>query len=108
MQDCRFTTDYQPNCQLESYLKGKYVPGGSSSEYRLFLQRSACGLMKELRERSGFINPTGCQCNYSHDPHNAASQARYQWQPSAEYLANRNACFNQPILNPGGQWTKYC
>lgn len=107
MQDCRAFTDYQPNCQLESYLQSKYAPG-SSSEYRQFLQNNACSLMKELRERQGFVNPTGCQCNYNHAPHDSASKARYEYQPSSDFLANRNKNFNTPIMNPGGKWTNYC
>ena len=41
MQDCRAFTDYTPNCQLNEYFKFKYAPG-SSSEYRMWLQRNAC------------------------------------------------------------------
>ena len=108
MQDCRAFTDYTPNCQLNEYVRAKYSPG-ASSEYRHFLQHNACTLMKELRERSGFENPSGCQCNYNHPPHNATSQHRYQWQPSAGYLGNKSKDFNTPIVSPvPGRWTNYC
>jgi len=107
MSDARAFTDYRQNCEVEGYLQSKYAPK-SSSEYRAFLQKAGCAIMKEMREQNGFVNPTNCQCNYNHDPHNAHSQARYGWQPSAEYLANKNKCFNQPILAPGGKWSKYC
>jgi hypothetical protein len=107
MADGRAFTSYQNNCEVEGYLQSKYAPK-SSSEYRQFLQSRACAVMQEMRDRNGFVSPANCQCNYNHDPHNAASQARYSWQPSAEYLANKNKCFNQPILAPGGQWSKYC
>lgn len=107
MQDCRAFTNYQPICEVNNALQSKYAPQ-SSSEYRQFLQRNSCKIMAELRDQSGFVNASGCDCAPNHPPHDAASQARYQWQPSAEYLANRNKCFNQPILNRKGSWSNYC
>lgn len=107
MQDCRAFTDYSPNCQMEEYLRSKYAPG-SSSEYRLFLQRNAINVMKELREMNGFQSPTDCNCNYDHAPHDRNSMARYQYQPSVGYLANKQAKFMEPIMAPNGKWQKYC
>lgn len=107
MSDGRAYTDYSPNCQTNEYLKSKYAPG-ASSEYRMFLQHNACSIMKELRDMNGFENPSGCQCNYNHVPHDAGSAARYNWQPSASYLHNKNKGFNAPILAPGGHWQNYC
>jgi hypothetical protein len=107
MQDARAFTDYSPNCQMNEYVKNKYAPG-SSSEYRMFLQRNGCSIMKELRERNGFVNPSGCNCNFSHPPHSQAETIRYSWQPSATYLANKYSDFNQPIMAPGGKWSNYC
>jgi len=107
LQDGRSFTDYSPNCQMNEYYKGKYAPL-SSSEYRMFLQRNGCAVMKEQRERNGFVNPSGCNCNYNHPPHSQAETIRYSWQPSANYLANKYAAFNQPIMAPGGKWTNFC
>ena len=106
MEDCRLT-DYTPNCQLNEQLKNRFAPG-ASSEYRYFLQHNACAMMAELRKRSEFENPSGCQCNYNHPPHDAASQARYSWQPSTNWLAQKYRNFNKPIRAPGGRWTNYC
>jgi len=107
MADCRAFTNYQPICEVNNALQSKYAPQ-SSSEYRRYLQLNACKIMAELREDSGFVNPTGCQCAPNHPPHDAESQARYQWQPSAQYMANRQKCFNAAILNKGGKWANYC
>ncbi len=107
MHDGRSFTDYSPNCEMNAYLKSKYSPG-SSSEFRMFLQHNGCAIMKELRERNGFVSPTNCECNYNHPPHDQGSAIRYSWQPSSTYLANRYAQFNQPIIQSGGHWTNYC
>lgn len=109
MQDCRLT-DYTPNCQLNEMYKYKYSPG-SSSEYRLFLQRNACKMMDEERKRAGqnWENPTGCVCNYTHPPHDAPSTMKYHWRPSPGFLALKNKDFNKPIPSPGrGSWVNYC
>lgn len=103
-------TDYQPNCQLNEYIKNKYAQG-SSSEYRLFLQHNACKIMDELRQRSSgqCSNPTGCVCNYNHPPHDAPSTVKYMWQPSAGFLGQKNADFNNCIPAAGmGRWTNFC
>lgn len=107
MQDARAFTSYEPNCQLNERVKARYAPG-ASSEYRYWLQQNACGMMKQLREEHGFVNPTGCQCNYNHPPHSAEYQKRYHWQPTATWLGNRNRRFNEPIHAPGGRWTNFC
>lgn len=107
MADGRAFTDYSPNCQLEEGLQAKYAPG-ASSEYRHFLQHNACGIMKELRDKSAFEHPGGCRCNYNHPPHDAPSAQRYSWQPSAGYFNNKNKDFNRPILAPNGRYTNYC
>lgn len=64
--------------------------------------------MKELREMNGFQSPTDCNCNYDHAPHDRNSMARYQYQPSVGYLANKQAKFMEPIMAPNGKWQKYC
>lgn len=107
MHDGRAFTDYSPNCQMNEYVKGKYAPG-SSSEYRMFLQRNGTAVMREMRERNGFVSPTNCQCSFGHSPHSEAEQIRYSWQPSAQYLATKYADFNQPIMAPGGHFRNFC
>ena len=114
MQDCRFTTDYSPNCELNEALKAKYAPG-ASSEYRYFLQHNACLIMDEQRKRNAYENPTGCKCNFNHEPHNATTHAKYSWNPSATWQARRTQDFNKPIPGPArnndaccGGWNKYC
>ena len=110
MQDCRAFTDYTPNCQMNEYFKFKYAPG-SSSEYRLFVQRNACSIMDELRSRSEnrSENPTGCKCNYTHPPHDKPSATKYHWRPSPGFLNQMNKDFNKPLPSLGtGRWTNYC
>lgn len=110
MHDGRAFTDYQPNCQLNEAIKSQYVPG-SSSEYRMFLQRNACRIMDEMRKSSSgdCVNPTGCVCNYNHPPHDPAHTVKYSWSPSAGFLHRKNSPFNQCVPAPGkGRWTNFC
>ena len=114
MQDCRFTTDYSPNCELNETIKSKYAPG-ASSEYRHFLQHNACLIMEEQRKRTAYENPTGCKCTYDHPPHSPDLVAKYSWNPSATWQARRKQDFHKPIPGPAKNnssccpgWTKFC
>ena len=49
MSDGRFTTSYYPSCDLEKSIQDKYNIK-NSHEYRLFLQKNAEKLIKELSE----------------------------------------------------------
>ena len=114
MHDGRFTTSYEPNCQMNEYMKNKYAPG-ASSEYRHFLQHNACLIMEKQRERTAYENTTGCKCNYDHPPHNKELAYKYHWNPSSSWLHNRFIDFNKPIPGPAsnnskccGGWSKFC
>lgn len=109
MSGC-YMTDFTPNCQLNETLKNKYAPG-ASSEYRLWLQKNGCKIMEELRNRSVDMNPnpTGCKCQYNHKPHDPVSQAKYNWRPSATFLAQKNKNLTKPIPLPSyGKWNNFC
>ena len=108
MQDCRAFTDYTPNCQLNETLYNKYG-NKSSSEYRYFLQRNACYIMNELRDKSKMENPTGCVCNFQHPPHDYESNKVYNSGLGCDGHYQRFKNFNRPLPAHGTHtWTNYC
>lgn len=63
MSDGRTFTSYAPNCALNQYLQQKYKVS-DSHVYRLFLQKNAEKLMKELQDCSSVGNCDVCPiCN---------------------------------------------
>ena len=110
MEDCRAFTDYNPNCALNEYLKSTHNIV-NSTEYRLFLQRNACQIMGELKSQSDFVNPSGCQCNYNHPPHNYEWDRLFSRQVTPAELYEKNKDLNRPLCakgKPNAGWTNYC
>jgi hypothetical protein len=112
MQDCRAFTDYSPNCALNEYIKTQNG-ANNSTEYRLFLQRNACSIMGQLKNRSESENPTGCKCdsqNSQHPPHDYAHDRLFSKQISPSEAYQRNMDINRPLNASGGcgSWTQYC
>lgn len=108
MQDQRSFTDYTPNCQLNQIIFNKYNQP-NSSEYRLFLQRNACKIMNELRQRTTPKNPTGCECNYVHPPHDYETEQAFNYVITPEDYARKYADFGKQLPALGrGDWHNYC
>lgn len=108
MQDCRAFTDYNPNCALNEHLKTKFGIQ-NSTEYRLYLQRHACQIMGEMRKQSEAENPTGCNCNYMHPPHDYEHDRLYSKTVSPAAAYEKNKGINRPLKSYGcGTWTNYC
>jgi len=49
MSDGRMFTDYQPSCDLNNYIQNKYQIK-NSHEYRIFLQKNAEQIMKDMTQ----------------------------------------------------------
>ena len=48
MSDGRVYTDYQPSCSMNAYLHSKYAPKLDQHAYRVYLQRNADQIRKDL------------------------------------------------------------
>lgn len=83
MEDCRFATDYRPNCEINEQLFQRYnIPVTNGSHFRIFLQKHGNQILKDEQkqfvERTKQENPSGCDCVYqpldannAHDANNA-------------------------------------
>lgn len=83
MQDCRFTTDYRPNCDINESLFVKHkIPQANGTHFRVFLQNNAVNIMKDMRQSQQYENPTGCQCEYRPQINNLNNHKTHRQNPN--------------------------
>jgi hypothetical protein len=68
MSDSRVFTDYKPSCSLNAALKEKYVPNSSDHDFRLYLQRNAEQIMKDLTPSNDAKICPICQSSLDYKP----------------------------------------
>jgi hypothetical protein len=68
MSDSRAFTNWGPNCSLNADLQAKYIPNSSEHDFRLYLQRNAEKIMKDLAPSNDAKFCPVCQASLDYKP----------------------------------------